>query len=92
MRETTDSAKVAAAFTCPRCGGHRLEEVVCQVTASYEVVEYYPEGDLEYGDADMDGGKVDRYQCRDCGWVVPQVADGQGLIAWLLQQQENKNT
>lgn len=62
--------QVKDVFTCPDCGGKRLEEVMEGVVQSSEVVAVaFTEGGLacEYGLVSHDGGEVVRYQCVDCG-------------------------
>lgn len=72
-------------FTCKDCGGHRLEEIMTDVTLASEITDVGPGGDLEYASQGAgDSGDVDRYQCLDCGHVVTdslgqKVTDSGGL-------------
>jgi len=71
-------------FTCPDCGSHRLEEVMDDVTMTTEILSVGPGGDLEYGDNSAgDSGTVDRYQCLNCGHVIPDATDSQELAVAL---------
>ena len=63
------------AFTCPRCGGHKLEEVMIEVvqTTVITAVECVENGlACDYGDCSHDGGEVSCYQCGNCGNVVAE--------------------
>jgi hypothetical protein len=76
---TDNTSQIAVIFRCPQCGGHRLEEVMTDVFVSSEVLYCDAEGGMEYGQEANDGGEVDRYQCLDCGWVVPDVKTAEDL-------------
>jgi predicted RNA-binding Zn-ribbon protein involved in translation (DUF1610 family) len=75
-------------FTCPSCGSHRLEEVMDGVCVSTEVLDVAPGGDLDFGDCSHDDGVVDRYQCLNCGWQVPEATDSEALVAYLGVEDE----
>ena len=49
------------------------------VFVSSEVLYCGEDGDVEYGPEVNDDGEVDRYQCLDCGWVVPEVKSADEL-------------
>jgi rubredoxin len=75
--------KVEEVFTCPTCGGHRLEEVLVGVVL-YSVIDYVgASGGVEYGPENHEDGDIDRYQCVDCGWVMEGVTEEQELFAYL---------
>jgi hypothetical protein len=57
-------------FTCHKCGGHAIEEVMTNVTVSSVINSIGEGGDIEYGLAYNDDGEVDRFQCVDCGATV----------------------
>ena len=62
-----------AKFTCPKCGGTRLEEVMINVTVSSNVKSMDiddGEIDIEYGEQSNDDGEIECYQCLKCGYVV----------------------
>jgi predicted RNA-binding Zn-ribbon protein involved in translation (DUF1610 family) len=65
--------KISDIFTCQKCGGHEIEEVVIGVTISSLVENVYDDGDIEYGPSENDGGEMDRYQCANCG---KEIIDG----------------
>ncbi len=75
--------RIAEAFKCPQCGAHRLEEVMLDVTVASQVISCGEGGDCDYGPQSNEDGEVDRYQCLDCGWIVPDVNDTQQLFEWL---------
>lgn len=65
--------RTEAAFTCPQCGSHKLDEVMIAVIQTTEIttVEQTEEGlACDYGDCTHDGGEVAHYQCGHCGHIV----------------------
>jgi hypothetical protein len=74
---------ISEVFTCPECGEHHLEEVMLNVTVSSEVTSVDEFEECEYDVQTNDGGEVDRYECAECGWVVPNVKDAFDLFNWL---------
>ena len=71
-------------FRCPDCGHDKLECVMdgvhsCSVTSIDE------EGDMEFGEMES-YGDVERWQCDNCGWVVPDgeanMTDQQEVAEW----------
>jgi transcription elongation factor Elf1 len=70
--------KVDKVFTCPQCGGHRLEEVMVGVISYSEVtdIEQTDTGlACEYGETTHDEGELARFQCLDCRHVVAESED-----------------
>ena len=59
-------------FKCPECGSHRLEEVMTCVQVTTFVTLILENGDCEYGKQTNDDGEIERYQCVDCGFVIPE--------------------
>ena len=60
-------------FTCPTCGQHRLEEVMSEVTVASVVTQITIDdgvANFEYGEQSNEGGKVERFQCIECGYVL----------------------
>lgn len=59
-------------FTCQKCGSHKLEEVMFDVTVVSEIAVLDDDDDdgLEYGEQTNEDGTVDRYQCVNCGQSV----------------------
>jgi len=59
-------------FKCPKCRGHKIEEIMVDMTVATEVsleqtgagIECFP------GEQNNEGGHVDRYQCGDCGYTI----------------------
>jgi len=62
-------------FTCPKCGEHRLEEVMIDVTVASKVTDVSEDGDVDYGEQSNEDGTVERYQCMDCGHVLVEEDD-----------------
>lgn len=64
-------------FTCPKCGSHKIEEIMVDMTVVSEMTisehedETGPGGIFtNYGEQENDGGHVDRYQCGECGKTI----------------------
>lgn len=85
-------------FTCPRCCGHIIEEVMVNVTVVSEITEVTMDdgNHLEFGYCDQinEGGEVDRYQCSNCGYTVAeggrvQVREALEKGGWLENEPED---
>ena len=80
-------------FTCPKCGEHRLEEVMTGVVVASTIIDA-KEGSIEYGEQTNEDGEVQNYQCMDCGWVVAidqgVIRDCEELCEWLEAQEEQR--
>lgn len=84
-------------FTCPRCGKHRIEEVMDNVQVTAEVKGLIVDDGLancEYGKSLCEAGEVVRYQCMDCGYIpldetkaTPEISDLTELAKWIEFQQ-----
>lgn len=80
--------KVKENFTCPDCGHHEIEEIMDDVvvSSSVETLAVNKDGDypdVEYGKMEADGGVVDRYQCKVCGWTLPHIGSPDQLMEYL---------
>lgn len=71
------SDRIPLTFTCPKCGEHRIEEIMVSITVASDVLlDQNPDGSdpgWDYGEQtndDSDSGHVDRYQCKGCGWTI----------------------
>jgi predicted RNA-binding Zn-ribbon protein involved in translation (DUF1610 family) len=84
------SLSVAEAFTCPTCGEHRLEEILSGATVTSSVEGIWKDGDTEYGEVATEDGTIERFQCVDCGWKVPDCEDTTALFEWLSERLEEK--
>jgi len=63
-------------FKCPHCGHHRAEEVMVDVTVStpvcqIELADGNWQVEYDYSGEEKFDGRVDRYQCAKCGFIVP---------------------
>lgn len=82
--------KTKLQFTCPECGGHKINEMT-NVLRVFPVVKIGEE-ELEYGEA-IDGhgmlDAIDHYACAntDCGFVIPLVKTVEQMIEWLKDKQ-----
>jgi transcription elongation factor Elf1 len=81
---------INAVFTCPDCKGHRLEEIMVNVTVASEIIVIHSCGYCEYGEPSNDCGVIDRYQCLDCGFMIltkdgENITDPQELFQHLTQ-------
>jgi hypothetical protein len=60
-------------FTCPKCGGHKIEEIQVGITTA-TLIDELGEGDdgayFTYGEQTNEDGYVDRYQCGGCGFTI----------------------
>ncbi|MFH1114171.1 MAG: hypothetical protein V1792_09645 [Pseudomonadota bacterium] len=82
-----DHAGTTLKFTCPQCGGHRLQVIrlhTCEVTP---VEGATAEGELSFGTMLYFGGEHS-FQCLDCDFkLAPDVDDpnkvGQALASWI---------
>lgn len=75
-------------FCCPKCGNDVAEEVIVDAVISNEVkgIDEYSEDDLDYGDrGEVSGGYTERYQCKSCGYVIPNVNCVEDMVKWLKE-------
>ncbi len=70
-------------FTCPECGGRKLEEVMVGVTVASEVLDVDEDGNVEYGEQSNEDGEVLHYICALCGLGFPGIHDGERLREYL---------
>ena len=86
---------VGRQFRCPKCSEQRLEEVMRDVVYVTEIQEVHEGGDIDYVDAgaaaEGGAGELDRYQCRNCGWVLPCEADPGSLAEYLADPKRECN-
>ena len=85
-------------FTCPKCGGRNIEEIMADMVVSSEVIEISPEGgELLYGEQTNEGGHVCSYNCSGCGLLIvdddsehaEDGLDGHALVAALKHLNAN---
>lgn len=86
-------------FNCPQCGGHRLEEVMVNVTVASRIVgvtvdmnQSNSDAGIRYGDQTNDEGEVDHYQCQSCGHILQDeeqnwICSSTELGEWLKEHQ-----
>lgn len=83
-------AEVDIVFTCPKCGCHKIEEIMMDLCVASDIsISEHPDGtiDFAYGDQSNEGGgHVDRYQCGECGRTIvdhnsPHSDDGLDVAA-----------
>jgi len=63
--------RISELFKCPQCFNHRLQEVRINVTVTTAVEMLGGAGDVQYGEQTREDGTMERFQCIDCGWAVP---------------------
>jgi hypothetical protein len=83
-------------FTCPECKSHRLEEVMVNVTLTSVITRIGEGGDLDYGLQIPEDGEIERYQCVDCGWVIPDCQNSEDLfdaleVVKMVKESHKKN-
>jgi len=82
-------------FECPKCGSKTVEEVMIGITqySNIDVIDVIDVNDvddeddnvyIDYGGISYEGedGEIDRYQCAECGFVLPLCNDGHDLAEW----------
>lgn len=61
-------------FKCPKCKGHKIEEIMVDMTVATEIsnVVQYDDNRVEHvqGEQTNEDGHVDRYQCGECGYTI----------------------
>lgn len=65
-------------FTCPKCSGSTIEEIMVEVIVASEIRISTEEADetgpggifSNYGEQTNEDGHVDRYQCGNCGFTI----------------------
>lgn len=73
-------------FTCPTCGLHRLDEVLENVTQFSTMIMELCDDDslaIDYDDHYCENGDITRYQCTDCGYIIPDVSSEEELKEFL---------
>ena len=80
-------------FCCPKCGNDVAEEVIVDATISNEVMGIEDgHEDLDYGACgECCDGYIDRYQCKSCGYVIPDVHGPGEMVEWLKKNGEETN-
>jgi len=76
-------------FKCPDCTHDEIEEIAygAIVTAKVAIIDGC--GIVGYSDPTWEEGEVDRYQCRQCGYVIRSentdepIVDTRELFKWL---------
>ena len=63
-------------FKCPKCGREILEEVITGIVLStplskIAMTDDCPDPEYDYSKEESHDGIVDRYQCKNCGFVIP---------------------
>jgi len=75
--------KVSDKFDCPSCGCNKIEEVQDSAVVTSEVLEVEDGGSTTYGPAECSDGFTDRFQCVNCGLVLPGIANTEDLYEYL---------
>lgn len=75
-------------FKCPMCGSNLLEEIMTGVTQTSLVNGVEEDGFLDYGSSSTEGGEVTRYQCSECGRVLPGIENNDDMAGWLMKYGE----
>ena len=75
--------KVSDVFECPSCGHNEIEEIQVSATVATEVLEVEDGGDTTYGPTELSDGFSDRFQCVNCGLVLPGISDTDDLYEYL---------
>ena len=71
-------------FRCPRCQNDVAEEIVVDAVIFNEVKGFDENGELDYGTCgEVQGGYIDGYQCKSCGYVIPNVRGPEEMMNWI---------
>lgn len=80
-------------FRClkPGCNGEHVQEHLIEVTQDSEIKGFLAVDaghDIDYGDAESDGGEVQCYTCMTCGYELTDdmgrtVDDNESMMEWL---------
>lgn len=73
-------------FCCPRCKNDTAEEIIVHAVIANEVkgIDDVCNEDLDYGlCGECNDGYIDRYQCKSCGYVIPNVNCVEDMVKWL---------
>lgn len=79
-------------WTCPKCGGHRIELVQVNAFIGTQIELYRDMEDTEYYDQEIYDADPDGYRCWDCGYRLPVQVTGDDaeLRKYLEDLPENK--
>lgn len=72
-------------FKCPECGGDKLEEVVYDALVHLPVERIENEYEISYDYPEIQDGRIDRYQCNCCGYII-EATNSEDLYEWLSKQ------
>ena len=75
--------KVSDKFECPSCGHKEIEEVLGNASIVSAVLEVEDGGSTIYGNTNMSVHSHDRFQCVNCGLVLPDISDTEELFEYL---------
>ena len=77
-------------FICPECGCKKLEEIMTGVIQSYSIDSIFENGVIDFpvNGGCCEGGEVDCYECRDCGYILKtehncNINGEEELVQWL---------
>lgn len=80
-------------FICPKCRNETKIEVVMDACVVSETVDFEEDGEAVYGYPKIHESHNVRYQCANCGYVIPvepDDIDDDKLFEWLKEQEYNK--
>ncbi len=78
-------------FTCPACGGYRLQEIATGLWTIREIESVRADGEIVYGAYEIDGGKRS-FRCANCGYEIDDenqnyIEDGRFLANWFINRE-----
>jgi len=82
-------------FKCPSCKKEDLEIIETDVIMTSLVVEIDEEICFTYDLIDTGGGRVDRFQCSECGFTLKDadeqvITDEEDVVEWLKKNCEQE--
>jgi predicted RNA-binding Zn-ribbon protein involved in translation (DUF1610 family) len=63
--------KVESLFSCPKCGDHKIEEVMKNAKVVVSLKSCNEDGIFQFGQVQLFDGELDYFQCGTCGEELP---------------------
>ena len=71
-------------FICPQCGNNELGSIE-NVLTIYPITKILEDGDVDYGDSEIDDSSIIAYECTDCGKNGNTILDLLEMIKWVKE-------
>jgi len=60
-----------------------FQEVIVELTKEEGVEDSIELCEPVFMNASAEGGELERYQCVECGWIIPEASSPDDLARWL---------